>query len=96
MDSIEILRRKELTADTRRALAQGKTLDEYRGGHDRDVENLTNEIRALMKRHGCEDPVELLPQLLINVREQAVAEARSAAKAAARAEVRTMLKRVIA
>jgi hypothetical protein len=94
-DMQEQLRRKELTSDSRRALAIGKTIDQYRAERDSAVESLTNEIRALMERHGCDDPVELLPQLLIDVREQAVEEARHAAKSAAQVEVRRMLKKAI-
>jgi hypothetical protein len=89
------VRRRELTSATRRAVGLGKTLDQYRSEHDRDVENLTTAIRAAMDSAGVSDPTELLPEILTNLREEIIAEARSAGRTAAVNEVKRMLKRVI-
>jgi hypothetical protein len=96
MTNSEMIRRRELTVDSRRALGQGMTLDEYRRAHDANVEALTATIRAAMEHYGVDDPVEVLPDILVRLQETAVEEARAAAKTAARDEVQRMLKRAIA
>jgi hypothetical protein len=95
-DISEQIRRREFNRDMRHALAQGQELDAYRTTRDAKIEDLTATIRAMMERHGVDDPIEVLPHILIGVQERAIAEARAAAKTAARDEVRRMLKRAIA
>jgi hypothetical protein len=63
-DVSEQVRRREFNADTRRALARGQSIDEYRSAHQANVESLTAAFRAAMERAGCEDPVEVLPESL--------------------------------
>jgi hypothetical protein len=71
------------------------TLNEYRKAHSAKVANLIAVIRAEMDRHGIDDPVEVLPEILISLEESAVAKARTAAKDAARAEVKAILRKAI-
>jgi hypothetical protein len=48
-----------------------------------------------MDKCHVDDPIECLPQAFARVEERAIGEARAAAKAAARTEVRAMLRKVI-
>ena len=59
------------------------------------IEQWTTIIRAQMQEQGVADPVEILPELLARVREQAIGEARAAAKIAAREEVRKLFRKVL-
>jgi hypothetical protein len=91
VEHLEAARRRQLITESKRASEQGLTIGEYRKAHDAKVANLIAIIRAEMDRHGIDDPVEVLPAVLVNIEENAIAKARTAARDAARAEVRAMV-----
>jgi hypothetical protein len=53
-------------------------------------------IRQKMAERGATDPVEVLPEILTDLQETAVAQSRAAAKAAAREEIHSLLRKAIA
>jgi hypothetical protein len=77
-------------------LRQGQSLEEFIATRDAIADGWAKWFRAEMDKFGAEDPVEVLPNALARIEQHAIAEAREAAKAAAQAEVRTMLRRAIA
>jgi hypothetical protein len=95
VERVEAARRRQLVTEHRRAAELEMSLDEYRKAHAAKVANLIAVIRAEMDRCGVDDPVEVIPEILISLEESAVAKARAAAKDAARAEVKAMLRRAI-
>jgi hypothetical protein len=95
IDANEQVRRRELVRDTRAASQQGQELDEYRAKRDQAVEEGAAWFRAEMDKCHATDPVEVLPAALALVSERATAAARTAAKIAARDEVKAMLRRII-
>jgi hypothetical protein len=94
-NAIEQSRRRELTRDAKAALQQGLSLDEYIAKRDQTVTEWTRWFHAEMDKCHVDDPIECLPQAFARVEERAIGEARAAAKAAARTEVRAMLRKVI-
>jgi hypothetical protein len=96
IDVNEQVRRRELMRDMRAASAQGQEPEEYRAKRDQSVDEWAAWLHAEMDRCHATDPVEVLPAALALVQERAIAEARAAAKTAARDEVRRMLRRAIA
>jgi hypothetical protein len=95
IDVNEQARRRQLVTEHRRAAELEMSLDEYRKAHDAKVANLIAVIRAEMERCGVDDPVEVIPEILISLEESAIAKARTAAKDAARAEVKAILRKAI-
>jgi len=57
---------------------------------------MTAMIREKMAERRATDPVEVLPEILTNLQESAVAEARVAAKTVGREEFRAMLRKATA
>jgi hypothetical protein len=95
VERLETARRRQLIVESRRAADQDLSIDEYRKAHNAKVANLIAVIRAEMERHGIDDPVEVLPEILISLEEGVIAKARAAAREAARVEVRAMLRKAI-
>lgn len=91
----EQVRRRRLAADSRAAIAQGQSLDGYLAAHQAAIASFTATTRALMTERGVADPIEILPELLACVQEAAVAEARAAARAAARDEIKALLRKAL-
>jgi hypothetical protein len=96
IDSTEQVRRRDYVRDTRAASAQGLEIDEYRAKRDQAVNEWAEWFHATMKECRVDDPAEILPQAMAMLQERAIAAARSAAKTAARDEVKKMLRKVIA
>jgi hypothetical protein len=92
----ERVRRRELNADTRAALALGLSLDEYRQRRDFEVEAWCTFLRTEMDRLRCDDPVEILPQLAARIEERSTAAARKIAQETATDVVRQLLRKAIA
>jgi hypothetical protein len=93
IDSNEQVRRRELIRDTRAASALGMEVAEYREKRDQDADEWAAWFRAEMDKCHASDPVEVLPQALVLLQERAIAAARTAARSAARDEVKAMLRR---
>jgi hypothetical protein len=92
---IERTRRAELMRDTKAALKQGLSLDQYLVGRNQAVDEWTRWFHAEMDKCRATDPIEVLPQALACVQEHAIAEARRTAEAAARDVVMAILRRAI-
>jgi hypothetical protein len=88
-------RRAAINADTRTATALGISLDELRQVRSAKIENITTVIRAEMVKQHADDPMQILPEILLHVQEVVVIEARRAAKAVAEDTVSRMLRRAI-
>jgi hypothetical protein len=95
IDANEQARRRQLITESTRASEQGLTIGEYRKAHEAKVANLIAVIRAEMDRHGVDDPIEVIPQILVSLEENAIAKACTAAKDVARAEVKAILRKAI-
>jgi hypothetical protein len=95
IDTNEQVRRREFIRDTRAASALDLEVDEYRVKRDQLIAEWANWFHATMDQCHAMDPVEVLPQAFARLQERADAAARHAAKVAARAEVKAMLKRAI-
>jgi hypothetical protein len=91
----ERARRRQYAIDSRAALGLGVSLEQCLTARKAAIGHWTTLIRAQMQEHGVSDPVEILPELLVRLEEHAVGEARTAAKAAAREEVRALLRKVL-
>jgi hypothetical protein len=89
----ETLHRFSFMQNCKRAAALGLTEGEYRGVRRRMVENFTEVIRGLMMEANTNDPVAVLPDFAASICEVAIAEARIAAKEAARREIQKRLAR---
>jgi len=72
------------------------SLTEYVAKRDESAAEWCSWLRAKMNELHIDDALELLPMALAKVEEAAIAEARRAATAAARAEVGRMLRKAIA
>jgi hypothetical protein len=91
----ERARRRQLIIDSRAAVGLGTSLDACLTARAEQIESWTALIRTRMAECGVHDPLAILPELLVRLQEQAVGEARTAAKVAAREEVRNLLRKVI-
>jgi hypothetical protein len=91
----EKVRRRELNADSRAALALGLSLDEYRARRDVEVEAWCQFLRSEMDRLGADEPGEVLPQLAVRIEERCTAAARKIAEATAKSVVALMLRKAI-
>src|SRR6516164_2511147 len=87
----ETLHRYQFIADAKRAAALGLTEPEYRSMRRQSVQKFTEIIRGLMQEACTEDPVSVLPDFAASICEVAIAEARIAAKEAARREIQKRL-----
>jgi len=96
LSETERVRRKRWASDQRAAAALGMSPDDCLAARAATIKTLTTMIRAAMDEHGASDPVEVLPEILARMQEKVVAEARVAAKAAAREEVQRLLRKAIA
>ena len=92
----EQARRRQLAITMRAAIGQGQSLDSYLAAHQQAISAMTAMIREKMTACGATDPVEVLPEILTNLQEATLAEARVAAKAAAREEIRALLRKATA
>jgi hypothetical protein len=88
-------RRQQFVIDGKAASALGISMEALGTARRAAIEQWTTIIRAQMQEQGVADPVEILPELLARVREQAIGEARAAAKIAAREEVRKLFRKVL-
>jgi hypothetical protein len=88
-------RRQQFVIDGKAASALGISMEALGTARKAVIANWTTLIRARMDECGAADPVEILPELLARVQEQAIGEARAAAKIAAREEVRKLLRKVL-
>src|SRR5262249_20642393 len=90
----ERARRRQYAIDSRAALGLGLSLEQCLEKRKAAIESWTTLIRAQMQEHNASDPVEILLQLLARLQENVVGEARTAARAAAREEVLSLLRKV--
>src|SRR5262245_30893570 len=88
-------RRQQFVVDGRAAAALGLSMEALGTARRAAIEQWTTVIRARMQEQDVADPVEILPELLARVQEQAIGEARAAAKVDAREEVQKMLRKVM-
>jgi hypothetical protein len=88
-------RRQQFVVDGRAAAALGISMEALGTARKAVIANWTTLIRARMQEQDVADPVEILPELLARVQEQAIGEARAAAKIAAREEFRKLLRKVL-
>jgi hypothetical protein len=95
IDVNEQVRRREFMRDTRAASAQGLEVDEYRAKRDQAVAEWAAWFHKTMDETHAMDPAEVLPQALALLQERSIAAARTAAKAAARDEVKKMLRKAL-
>jgi hypothetical protein len=95
LTEIENVRRAELVADTRSALAVGVSLDEYLLLREKSVSDWCQWLHGEMDRTRAADPTEILPQICARLEQRCAAAARAAAKAAAQEQVKLMLGRAI-
>jgi hypothetical protein len=85
--------RKRFIRDSRRAAALQKDIDKYRAERSGSIERWTNIIRTLMAEHQADDPVEILPQVIVAAEEHLFCEVRKQGQAAARDELRRLLRK---
>lgn len=95
LTEVERVRRSEYMLDTKAALQIGVSHDEYVAQRDQNVEKWCQWLHAEMDRTRACDPTEILPQIAVRIEQHAVAEARKAAKAAARETVQVMFAKAI-
>jgi hypothetical protein len=84
---LENLHRASYTADAKRAARLGLTVGEYSGHRRRAVEQWTDIIRGLMAESNVTDPLAVLPDICASAVEEAIAQARVAAKESAKREI---------
>jgi hypothetical protein len=63
-DRIEQAHRKQLMVDTKRAIALGKSVSQFRDDRTKAIEKWTRSIRNIMEEHGVSDPVACLPAIV--------------------------------
>jgi hypothetical protein len=91
----ERVRRRQLVIDGRSASGLGISSEALVRARGAAVERWTATIRGLMQKHNVDDPLEVLPEILGQLEEHAIGEARATAKVAAREEVRALLRKVM-
>jgi hypothetical protein len=84
---LENLHRASFVAEAKRAARLGLTPGEYSGMRRRAVGQWTEIIRALMVESNVTDPLQVLPDICSSLVEEAVAQARIAAKESAKREI---------
>jgi len=95
-EQIEQAHRRQLFVDTRRAIALGKSVQDFRTERAAAIEKWTHTIRNMMQEHGVSDPIECLPAIIASVLEKAIVEARDTATIAARNEIKRLLRKAVA
>jgi hypothetical protein len=88
--------RRRLVADSRAALKSGKSTSAFLAARAASIAEWITTIRTMMDERGAADPAEILPELVVHLKEALVAEARAAARVAAQDEVRALLRKAIA
>jgi hypothetical protein len=90
---VDAEQRRRLLADTRKASAVGRSVEEWRAERTRAVEELTREIRQLLSQNNSDDPVAFLPEILVLLEQKILSEARTTAAEAARFEIHKLLRK---
>jgi hypothetical protein len=85
--------RRRLIADIRKASAVGRSVQEWRAERTRAVEELTHEIRELLTQNNSDDPVALLPEILVLLEQRILAQAQAAAETSARFALQKFLRK---
>jgi hypothetical protein len=88
--------RKRFVADCKQASAQNLLVHEYRAQRAATIAKWTTTIRALMDEHHVDDPLEILPAIIVSIEEHAIRDAKAAAEVAARTEIQRLLKKATA
>jgi hypothetical protein len=68
-------------------------VDDFRAQRAKAVEQLTRELRDMLEQHNVDDPVAILPEILIAHEQRILAEATKAAAQAARFEIQKLLRK---
>jgi hypothetical protein len=95
LTELERRRRAELNSDTREALRGGQSLEQFLEAREALADQWAQWFHVEMEKFGVTDPIEVVPNALARLEQRCVAEAREAAKAAAREELQRMLRRAI-
>jgi hypothetical protein len=93
---IERVRRQQALVNARIANAAGVSLEKSIAEREEAAKHWTHVLRTLMKTHRAADPVEVLPQILALIEQQAAGTARRAAKAVVKTELQALLRKMLA
>jgi hypothetical protein len=74
----------------------GLVVDEYRNQRAATIATWTTTIRTLMDEHHVDDPLEILPAIIVSIEERAIRDAKAAAEIAARTEIQRLLRKATA
>jgi hypothetical protein len=96
MEAVEQAYRKRELADTARASALGLNKFEYRAWKKTATAEWVEKIRALMEQSAARDPIEVLPEIIVQLLEEIGKIAETKAETSARSTVQRMLKKVMA
>jgi hypothetical protein len=91
--AIDANHRRRLIADNRKAAKLGMGVDDFRAQRTKAVEQLTRELRDMLEQHNVDDPVTILPEILIAHEQRILSEAMKAAASAARFEIQKLLRK---
>jgi hypothetical protein len=95
LTAAERIKRQQLNQDTRMALAAGLSLDEFLKEREALSSGWASFIYQEMSKLRADDPTEVLPSICARLEQRAAQTAREAARAEAKAQVATMLRKAI-
>ena len=94
-EKIENLHRRQHAVDSARAARLGKDLTAYRGERADQVRRWAVRFRALMEAADVDDPAQILPEIMVEICEEATAHAVKTAEACAKVELQQLLRKAV-
>src|SRR5215831_1534294 len=86
---------RQLRVDTVRAAALGMTLEKYRSEQAAAVRKWATLLHEIMQAAEVDDPIAVLPEIIVAIERGAKGVAHRTAEAAARVEVQRMLRKAM-
>ena len=94
-ESIEAQYQRRLSIDAARANHAGKSLEEFRAERTKQIRRWADRCRGLMEAADVDDPVQVLPELIQEITEEAIKHARLTAQTVVRGELERLLRKAI-
>jgi hypothetical protein len=94
-ERIEARYQRQLSIDAARANHAGKSLEEFRAERTKQIKRWADRCHSLMQAAGVEDPVQILPELIQEITEEAIKHARLTAQVVVRAELERLLRKAV-
>ena len=94
-ERIEARYQRQLSIDAARANYVGKSLEEFRAERTKQIKRWADRCHSLMRAADVEDPVQILPELIQEITEEAIKHARLTAQVVVRAQLERLLRKAV-